>query len=205
MTARSVQQQLMEPIRKEQMVVVEWTDEPYIVKTQAILAKSIIDPPLEQLKDSGQVRVKMGKSTSAWVQKAIFRGPVDESMEMERTTCETNAGDEDATKDPEKAAEIKKNARGRKILASKKAGSKKKSKQNKLQLPKPKTKKVLVKQDYNNFFIVVECVGLTCICDLRLHHTAVISVSAISDFLQFCSYFSCSYLLIYRRDSAFTK
>ena len=57
----------MEPIRKEQMVVVEWTDEPYIGKTQAILARSIIDPPLEQLKDSGQVRVKMGKSTSAQV------------------------------------------------------------------------------------------------------------------------------------------
>ena len=127
------------------MVVVEWTDEPYVSKTQAILARTIIEPPLEQLKDGGQIRVKMGKSTSAREWKAIFRGPVDESTE--RATSETNAGDEGATKEPEKAAGIKKNVCGRKRLASKKAGSKKKSKlQGTKQVApaKSKTKKVAV-------------------------------------------------------------
>ena len=156
------------------MVVVEWTDEPYVGKTQAILARTIIEPPLEQLKDGSQVRVKMGKSSSAREWKAIFRGTVDDSIETERATCEANAGDEDATKKPKKASE---NVCGRKRLASKKAGGKKKSKlqgTKQVATTEPKTKKVLT-----------------------------ISVSA---FFDFPSYFlSCSYLLIYRRGSAFTK
>ena len=88
---------------------------------QAILARTIIKPPL--LKDGGQVRVKMGKSTSAREWKAIFRGLVDDSIETERTTCEAIAGDEDMTKEPEKAAVC-----CRKRLAGRKAGGKKKSK-----------------------------------------------------------------------------
>lgn len=153
------------------MVVVEWTDEPYVGKTQAILARTIIEPPLEQLKDGGQVRVKMGKSTSAREWKAVFRGTVDDSIETERPTCEANAGDEDATKKPKKATE---NVRGRKRLASKKGGGKKKSKQQgtkQVATTEPKTKKVLT----ISFF------------DFRSY------------------YLSCSYLLIYRRGSAFTK
>ena len=63
-------------------------------------------------------------------------------------TCKTNTGNEDATKESEKAAEIKKNVCGRKRLANKKAGSTKKSKllgTKQVATAKPKTKKVLVK------------------------------------------------------------
>ena len=91
------------------MVVVEWTNEPYVGKMQSILARTIIEPPLEQLKEGGQVRVKMGKSASAWEWKAFFCGPVSKWTEMEQVTRETNMGSKDATKEFEKAADIKKN------------------------------------------------------------------------------------------------
>ena len=99
-------------------MVVEWTNEPNVRKMQATLARTIIKPPL--LIDGDQDRVKMGKSTSAREWKAIFRGLVDDSIEMERTTCEAIVGDEDVTKEPEKAAVC-----GRKRLAGRKAGGKK--------------------------------------------------------------------------------
>ena len=147
--ARSVRQWVMEPIQREQMVVVEWTDEPYVGKTQAILARTIIEPPLEQLKDGGQVRVKMGKSTSAREWKVIFQGTIDDSIETERATCEANVGDEDATKKPKKAFE---NVRGRKRLARNKGGGKKKSKQQgtkQVATTEPKTVKVLTISVFN--------------------------------------------------------
>jgi len=55
----------MESVRRDQMIVVEWADEPYVGKTQAILAHTIVEPPLDQLQKGGKVLVKMEKSISA--------------------------------------------------------------------------------------------------------------------------------------------
>ena len=55
----------MEPVRRDQMIVVGWADEPHVGKTQAILALTIVQPPLDQLQKGSEVLVKMGKSSSA--------------------------------------------------------------------------------------------------------------------------------------------
>ena len=127
----------------------EWTGEPYVGKTQAILARTVIEPPLGQLKDGGQVCVKVGKSTSARGWKAIFRGTIGDSVGTGRATCEANAGGEGATKEPKKASE---NVRGRKRLASNKGGGKKKSKQQgtkQVATTGPNAKKVLTISVFN--------------------------------------------------------
>ena len=98
------------------MVVVQWSDEPYSVyvgKTQSILARTIAEPPLDQLQRGCEVRVKMGRSSAARAWKAQLRGTAEE---LEQSMC------------AEASAELQKNVSGRKRTAAKKTGGKEKNK-----------------------------------------------------------------------------
>ena len=95
------------------MVVVQWSDEPYVGKTQSILACTIVEPPLDQLQRGCEVRVKMGRSSAARAWKAQLRGTAEE---LEQLMC------------AEASAELQKNVSGRKRTAAKKTGGKKKNK-----------------------------------------------------------------------------
>ena len=49
------------PIPKNEMLVVEWQDEPYVRKQQAVLARTVVNLLLQQLQQTGnEVRIKWG-------------------------------------------------------------------------------------------------------------------------------------------------
>ena len=123
------------PVRRDQMIVVEWADEPYVGKTQAILARTIVEPPLDQLQKGGEVLVKMGKSSSARAWKALFRGTAQELTAMEQSTSEASAGDGEIPKDRKRLANRKRDGKKKsKLESGKKQGATAKTKSKKVRV-----------------------------------------------------------------------
>lgn len=67
------------PVKRDTMVVVEWTNHPRYEGTQHdVVARTIVDPPIASLRVGDRVRVKMGKSAGARLWTGVFKGRADE-------------------------------------------------------------------------------------------------------------------------------
>ena len=89
-------------LERDDALIVEWQDGRYAGKTTpAVLARNIIEPNLRDISVGSQLKIKMGKSSSAKVWNAVFVGKKTEDEGQRIEDTDTASGkhttDEDTT------------------------------------------------------------------------------------------------------------